>query len=60
MDLQERVLGWTCLICIRVGTDIFTFNDYIYSYILLQIKMFEVWRSVTLRRHAMFLLTYGI
>jgi len=42
LDLQERELGWTCLIWIRITMDIFERNNFISSYILPHIKIFEV------------------
>ena len=59
MGFQERLLGWTRSIWIRIGKSIFERNNYITSYILPQIQIFAVWRTVTVRRRANFLLTYG-
>ena len=42
MDLQERGLGWTCLIWIRIETGIFERNNYISSYLLPQTQILAV------------------
>jgi hypothetical protein len=41
IDLQERELGWTCLIWIRIGMGIFARNSYISSYVLPQLKCLQ-------------------